>query len=74
MNKERLGLGDTPTKLFLNTQRRDADLGNRDYISYALWTIRVLFEVVADIQKSTFRSNDVRKNEKLYNGRHNGCC
>ena len=66
-------------KLFLNTQRRDADadLGNRDYISYALWTIRVLFEVVADMQKSTFRTNsnnDVRKNEKLYNGRHNGCC
>jgi len=32
-------------KLFLNTQRRDADadLGNRDYISYALWTIGVLF-------------------------------
>ena len=56
-------------KLFLNTQRRDADadLGNRDYISYALWTIRVLFEVVADMQKSTFRTNsnnDVRKNEK----------
>ena len=51
--------------LFLNTQRRDADLGNRDYISYALWTIGVLFEVVADIQKSTFRSNDVRKNEKM---------
>ena len=51
--------------LFLNTQRRDADLGNRDYISYALWTIGVLFEVVADIQKSTFRSNDVRNNEKM---------
>ena len=68
MNKERLGLGDTPTKLFLNTQRRDADLGNRDYISYALWTIGVLFEVVADIQESTFRTdqnNDVRKNEKM---------
>ena len=54
--------------LFLNTQRRDADLGNRDYISYALWTIGVLFEVVADMQKSTFRTNpnnEVRKNEKL---------
>ena len=67
MNKGRLGLGDTSTKLFLNIQRRDADLGNRDYISYALWTIGVLFEVVADMQKSTFRTNsnyDARKNEK----------
>ena len=55
--------------LFLNTQRRDADLGNRDYISYYdLWTIGVLLVVVADMQKSTSRTNsnyDVRKNEKL---------
>jgi len=43
--------------LILNTQRRDAVIGNRDYLGYALWTIGFLFEVVADMQKSIFRAN-----------------
>ena len=43
--------------LILNTERRDAALGSRDYLGYGLWLVGFMFEVVADMQKSIFRAN-----------------
>ena len=49
--------------LLLNTERRNPDLGSRDYAGYGLWLLGFLLEVTADMQKSIFKAdpaNEVR--------------
>jgi steroid 5-alpha reductase family enzyme len=45
-----------PTFL-LNTERRNPPLDTRDYIGWAIWGGGFIMEVVADMQKSVFKTN-----------------
>ena len=39
----------------LNSSEKDRPIGRLDWIGWGLWSIGMLFEVVADFQKSAFR-------------------
>ena len=39
----------------LNASEKDRPIGRLDWIGWGLWSIGMLFEVVADFQKSAFR-------------------
>ena len=41
--------------LMLNASEKDRPIGRLDWIGWGLWSIGMLFEVVADFQKSAFR-------------------
>ena len=41
--------------LMLNSSEKDRPIGRLDWIGWGLWSIGMLFEVVADFQKSAFR-------------------
>ncbi len=43
--------------LMLNESARDRPVGNRDYAGWILWLVGMFFEAIADMQKSSFRSN-----------------
>ena len=43
--------------LMLNWSDRDVRLGSRDYVGWSLWAVGIVFEVVADLQKTMFRNN-----------------
>lgn len=43
--------------LMLNNTKRDVPVGIRDYVGWGMWTVGMLFEVVADAQKSAFRAS-----------------
>ncbi|BFZ01299.1 hypothetical protein BsWGS_04338 [Bradybaena similaris] len=43
--------------LIVNTKKDNSQLKTRDYIGWGLWSLGMLLEVVADYQKSQFRSN-----------------
>ena len=45
----------------LNRGTRDRPIGRLDYIGWALWTIGMIFEVLADFQKSAFKRNPENK-------------
>ncbi len=55
---------------FIFSSRRNPPIGSRDYIGWAIWTIGFVFEVVADAQKTYFRSYPSNK----VNQRHNDVC
>lgn len=54
--------------LILNTERRNPPIGTRDYIGWSVWAVGFLFEVVADMQKSIFRSNPDNKGKFIQSG------
>ncbi|XP_077979127.1 uncharacterized protein LOC144434537 [Glandiceps talaboti] len=43
--------------LILNSNKKDKELTTRDYVGWSLWILGFLCEVIADHQKSVFRSN-----------------
>ena len=43
--------------LTLNNKKEDRPICTRDYIGWVLWALGFFFEVVADHQKSVFKSN-----------------
>ena len=47
--------------LMLNNETRNKPLGPRDYFGWSIWAIGMLFEVIADYQKSVFKNDP--KNE-----------
>ena len=48
----------------LNNETRNKPLGPRDYFGWSIWAIGMLFEVIADYQKSVFKNDP--KNEVNY--------
>lgn len=52
----------------LNNTRRNPPLGLRDYIGWGIWAAGFLIEVVADMQKSIFRSNPLNKGRFIQSG------
>lgn len=45
----------------LNVSERDRPIGSSDYIGWALWATGMLFEILADFQKSAFKRNPDNK-------------
>jgi len=54
--------------LLLNSSRRNPPIGSRDYIGWAIWTIGFVFEVVADAQKTYFRTYPANKGKFITTG------
>jgi len=52
----------------LNTSTRNPPLGPRDYIGWAVWSLGFLIEVVADMQKSIFKSNPINEGKFIQSG------
>ena len=43
--------------LTLNNKKQDRPVSTRDYVGWGLWALGFFFEVLADYQKSAFKSN-----------------
>jgi len=54
--------------LLLNMETRNPPIGTRDYIGWAIWGVGFFFEVVADLQKSIFRSNTENQGKFIDSG------
>jgi len=54
--------------LMLNSERRNPPVGTRDYVGWGIWGFGFIFEVVADMQKSSFRSNPANKGKFIESG------
>ena len=51
--------------LMLNGSQRDRPIGLQDYIGWTMWMMGMLFEVLADFQKSVFRMDPKNKVDLL---------
>ena len=47
--------------LMLNESERDRPVGTQDYIGWSIWVVGMLFEVLADFQKSIFKMDPKNK-------------
>jgi len=54
--------------LLLNSARRGPQIGSRDYLGWGLWAAGFVIEVVADAQKSYFRSFPENKGKFITSG------
>lgn len=52
----------------LNTTRRNPAVGWRDYVGWGIWGLGFVIEVVADLQKSIFKSNPVNAGRFIQSG------
>nr|XP_002124274.1 uncharacterized protein LOC100182009 [Ciona intestinalis] len=43
--------------LFVNNERQNVPINTRDYVGFAVWLFGMFFEIMADLQKLTFRNN-----------------
>lgn len=52
----------------LNTSRRNPALSYRDYLGWVVWGLGFLLELVADMQKSIFKSNPANEGKFIQSG------
>jgi len=52
----------------LNMSKRNPALGMRDYLGWTIWGLGFLIEVVADMQKSVFRSDPANEGQFISSG------
>merc|ERR1712066_182859 len=52
----------------LNNETRNKPLGPRDYFGWSIWAIGMLFEVIADYQKSVFKNDPKNEGKFITSG------
>lgn len=57
-----------PTLLLNNSDKRDVPIGMQDYIGWTMWTVGMILEVTADLQKSMFRMEPANKDKFISTG------
>lgn len=54
--------------LTLNNKKQDRPVSTRDYVGWGLWALGFFFEVLADYQKSAFKSNPDNAGKFIHHG------
>ena len=52
--------------LMLANEDNDKPLGKQDYLGWALWATGMFFEIVADMQKTSFKNDPKNQVSKMF--------
>ena len=57
--------------LMLANEDNDKPLGKQDYLGWALWATGMFFEIVADMQKTSFKNDPKNQVSKMFQKNYN---